>query len=368
MRPLLSALLTPLLLTTLAGISSAGLEVEPNNLLDQATQVSAEDPIQGSIGDSDDYYRVLLPQPASIQVVLEPVPTNADVGLVLYGFGPDPQQERVVCRSGGNPAIRCRLDATERSGYLKVVAAFGPKFCAEGWCGARLSADGPFITLSGESRAPTQFEGVPVVSPPEYVLHIQLPKTASGHSGERLPDLPSIDRRLPLFAPETWPCRLQYPKGWSFLWQREDRHVLFLPGDAGGEIRLDLERRERRDYPGSSPAKQLNLAERDIEAIGGVIRQRDRMQVAGQTAPYLVAVIPAPDKTGSMSLFGHLQLVFEFQDEYLWFSYRAPVAEYGRHLAGIQTILDSLQEKDIFAPPKDDAAPDKAQSPPAGKP
>lgn len=328
----------------------AGQEVEPNNSLEKATQVSVEEEISGVFNDSDDFYRILLPSPASIQVLLENLPAEADIDLAIYGFSPNPHEERIVCRAAGEASVLCRVDATERSGFIGVKTTFGPKVCEKGWCGARLGNDGPFITMEGESVAPAQHNTVPVMPPPEYTIRVQHP-TFSLSQSEKQSDISGAWSHLPSFSPDSWSCEFHYPKNWSMTWLRKDKRALFQPKNAySKDIRLEIERKPKLNIPGSSSEGQLNLAERDIEVIGGVVRQREKMLVANQWAPYLVAVLPAPDEKGEMKSFGHLQLVFDFGEDYIWLSYRTPADDYGRYLPAIQTVLDSLRGKVVFAP------------------
>ena len=336
----------------LCSVSSgfAGQEVEPNNALEKATQVSVKEEISGSINDSADFYRILLPSPASIKVLLENLPADAEIDLALYGFSPNPHEERTVCRAAGETSVRCRVDATERSGYISVKTTFGPKVCEKGWCGARLSNDGPYITMEGENVAPAQHNTVPVMLPPEYTIQVQHPSLSLDRPGKQSGVAKTLSH-LPSFAPEAWPCSFHYPKNWSMSWLRTDKRVLLQPRHAEEkDIRLEIERKPKLNSPGSSAEGQLNLAERDLEVIGGIVRQREKMWVANQWAPYLVAILRATDKKGGMKLFGHLQLVFEFGDDYIWLSYRTLADDYGRYLPAIQTVLDSLREKDLFSP------------------
>jgi len=328
----------------------AGVEIEPNNRLEQATQVNVREQIEGLLDDEVDVYRVSLPSPASIQILVDAYPVGANLELAVIGFGPKPLQEKALCQSNGGAELRCRVDATEISGYLRLNAHFSDPDCSGSWCGAQLASDGPFITLKGALGGPKKWQGNPVSAPPIYRIRVLHPALAKEGSAGNTADRKAQPEPKLAFAPKDWPGGFDFPKTWTTRWQVRDQIARFQPqSPAAVDILIRAERRLKNDYTGSSAERQLNLAERDISVIGGSIHERGEMIIAQRPAPFLVATLPALDRLGNLTPFGQLQIVMEFSEAYLLLSYRAPVQDYPRYLGAFQQVLESFRSRTPFA-------------------
>jgi len=84
MRTLYLMLVLGLLVPTLAW---SAREIEPNNHWLQATLVDGNAPVEGSLDDEDDYFKLVIPETGEVTLVLDQFPKGASLTLEVLGFG-----------------------------------------------------------------------------------------------------------------------------------------------------------------------------------------------------------------------------------------------------------------------------------------
>jgi len=331
-----------LLLIALPTQCLAAKEIEPNNRPEQATLVDPGQPIEGSIRDQTDIYKIILPESGPVEVQLEGYPRGSHITLGASGFR-ESEVAPLTERQGGEAStLRLRFAARERAGYIWVKVSFVDTICQEGWCAARLTENGPWYTTTPSPLAPAEWQGQPVLDPPEYQLHILQAGAAGGETSGRQDIAGYTSYSDPMTG-----LFFEHPPSWKVMQGGDPISYRITPPEhvlpANLEINLDL--RQRSEYPGSSAELQLNLVERDLDARGAKPRKRGTLELQGRSAPYLVVLLPGNDGKS----LAEMVTVIAFADHYCRVSYIAPAKHYADGVGIYENLLKSLQLK----PPAD---------------
>ncbi len=319
----------------------AAREVEPNNNPEQATLVDPRQPIAGTIQDQADYYKIILAEAGEVRLRLDGYPAGARIQLGISGFQENNSAPRQETRTDGKDTLRLRFEARDRVGLIWLKFDFAETVCQDQWCAARFTPDGPWFTTRSATGQPTEWQGAKVLPAPSYRLRIS--------SSEQM-DFPTVGTTkhptlhgYKQFTDSQTGLSFKYPPQWQVSAEAPGLWRLAAIGDKNGSgMHIDLELRLRRDYPGSSAARQINLAESDLLDHAAEIRKQGRIKVAGTEAPYLVAVIPPPAETTVAEATARLQVVAPLQDHYCWIGYSGPVSAYAGAIGTFETLLQTL--------------------------
>lgn len=333
-----SSLLCALLLTLLCSPAFAAREIEPNNHWLQATLIDGTDQVIGALNDELDVYKLLLTEPGEITVTLDEFPAGANLTLEVLGFRQDPLVQINQLKSHGKDKLQVRFDAQEQLGYLVITATPVEKICKDQWCIIRLVNNGPYYLLKSGPTLPAEWNGQPIVDPPQYRLTITNPKVVQERRQQERARQAVAD--LPLFQQDAIDLTFHYPKGWQARTPSQNRIVISPVGEEFGGAQVVLQIRDKATSPGSSPKLQLNLAEKEMLDSYAHIIKRGTMEVAGRSAPYLLGKYPATVQGDEIA---QLQLVLENGEYYFWISYAAPDRLYSKQLTGLATILKTLE-------------------------
>lgn len=348
-----------LLLTGLPQTGHAAREIEPNNTPEQATLVDPSQPIEGVIQDQVDFYKIVLPAEGRVNLQLEGYPVGTRVILGVNGFQESGSAPLVEKQGGELASLRLHFDARERAGLVWVKFVFSETACQDLWCAARLTADGPWYTTRTSPLAPAQWQGTEVVEAPTYQLRIsQAGRTPADKTTARNTGRPGYQH----FKDDASGLSFAYPATWQVSPAAQPQHweLQTIDSRLSGRMKIDLELRLRRDYPGSSAARQLNLAERDLTSRNAEIRKQGLLEAAGQQAPYLVAVFPPPGTTDQEGETARMQVIVPLPDHYCWVGYSGPGADYAGSIKVLENLLQTLQ----LQPPAPTATPKAPENKP----
>jgi len=317
-------------------------EIEPNNHWLQATLIDGNTPVEGTLDDEDDYFKLVIPETGKVDLVMDQFPEGANLTLEVLGFG---KSETIPLLSRGSHNER-RIDISFRAGngvgYLHVAVDPTEKVCKDDWCLMRLTASGPYYLVKPGPTMPPTWNGQPIVPPPDYRIEITHPQMVRLAREKAAAESAVAD--LPLVNDPATGIRFRHHPGWQVrTYPRQRRIELAGPtGSDAAPVQIAVEVRHKRDYPGSSAELQLNLVEHDLLPFAAEIRQRGRIEVMKRPSPFLLALysLSGSDRERTMARF---QLVLDLGDNYYWLSYTSPTALYSTYLGNFSTVLKTFQ-------------------------
>jgi hypothetical protein len=330
-----------MLLFGLSGTVQAAREVEPNNLSGQATMVNPGQEIEGTIEDSIDFFKVILPEAGVVEVLVDSYPAGTRMRLGANGFSQSDDQLLAETVNEGRTQFKLKFSARERVGFIWLEVLFVDQVCHHEWCAVQLVKDGPWYTVKEGINPPPDWQGKQILLPPDYRMTIRQPGliVASEEAERSRAQLPGYHR----FLDQNSGLVFEHPQTWQVSAGTKPETWLVQPNqtDTHG-MRIDLELVHRANTPGSSALLQLNLLERDLGNLGAEIRQRGELQVADSQAPYLVAILPADAATGKPDEMARMQVVVPFSDHYVRVGYFGPSKDYPEAIKIFENLLQTL--------------------------
>ena len=333
----------PLTLLLAANLPAAR-EIEPNNHCLQGTLIDGSEPVEGTLNDEQDVYKLLLPEVGEITVTLDSYPEGANLTLDVLGFRKDPIVPINKVKSHGRGSLKAVFDAQDRIGYLAITATPIEKVCKDQWCIMRLIVDGPYYLLQPGPTLPSSWNQQPIIDPPEYRLTIVHPEII--RERQQAAQARRAVANLPQFRNDRYGLQFRYQPDWDARAAAEQRIVITPKRMAAEDVQVVIGIMDKAAFPGSSSELQLNLAEKILLDANADIVKRGEMQVMQRSAPYLLATYP--DSVNGKS-HAHLQLIIDDADQYYWISYSAPAVRYPDYTEGFATILKTFE---INAPDK----------------
>lgn len=337
MRALL--MLSVLVLLAVAPLEAAR-EIEPNNHWLQATLIDGAEPVAAALNDEQDVYKLLLPEAGEVTITLDRFPEGVQLTLDILGFRNNPIVPINQVKNRGRNQLTATFHAQERLGYLSLSATPVEKVCKDQWCIMRLVSSGPYYLLQPGPTLPPDWNGHPILDPPEYRLTIVHPEITRRQRQEEASR--QAVAKLPLFKESTFGLQFRHPPDWT---PRTDsaRRIVVTPDQPSGEyVQIVVGIRDKAVFPGSSPELQLNLAEKTLRDANALIVKRGTMTVMQRDTPFILGNYPDSARAATIA---HLQLVLDDSDQYYWISYTAPEHDYADFISGFATILKTLDIK-----------------------
>jgi len=322
-----------------SSLAGAAREIEPNDHWLQATLVDGSEPLEGELNDEVDVYKILLPEPGRVRVLLDGYPAGSNLTLEVLGFSRNEVVPLMSKKTRGEGSLELVFDASGRAGYLSVEVHPFERVCKDQWCLMRLTADGPYYLLQSSPMLPPDWKGQPILAPPGYRIRLEQPQQLRAKLEERASR--AVFSGFPSLEDLPGGLSFHYLPGWEVrrFAQAQKIELTGPANPSSAEALVRVEVRSKSSYPGSSAEWQLNLAERDLLQRNGEVRKRGSMDILQESSPYLLGTFP---QSGTGAETALLQVVLDRGEFYYWLSYLCPVSDYETYAAGFTTLLKTL--------------------------